>query len=534
MTVSREPGWIRGLALLSGFLYLLLAMFLPPKRFDEGIVVVGAERILHGAIPYRDFAAYYAPGQFYTLAAVFHFFGSFLLAERIWETVVRFSLCVVVFLVARALVSGRWAYLPYCVVVLFFGWCWFFGYPVVPAMLCALVGVLLLVRGWPENRPRNLLLAGIAMGLSAFYRQDVGAYAIASGVVALAMMGSGRADEAARWRASLVAGLRPLAWFALGACLALAPAAAYFVRKLSIAALYADFMVLPRLQLRYRHLPLPSVIPTWRELVAGMGLADNWFLFYVPIGVFLATAAKLVGRSFRPTGEGRAGRGRFAALLLTLFGLLLVITAITRVDILHCLAPTIPAAILFAALLAEWPRRRAWSVQALAICLVVLSVPYVLSPVYRWGLGLKLYPPWSGTSSLPRARFSHVPADQEAAAEYVRSHAPTGSPIFVANSQNQRVAGDDAMFYFLADRPVGTRYEEFEPGVVTKPSVQREIVGELERNHVDWVVLYSGFEASARGLPGPREGSTVLDDFLAGHYEGVARFGRYSILRKRP
>ncbi|MCZ6877710.1 MAG: hypothetical protein O7G29_06180, partial [Acidobacteria bacterium] len=53
--------------------------------YDEGIVVYAAERILKGEIPYRDFWGIYPPGQFYTLALAFNFFGTSLMVERIWE-----------------------------------------------------------------------------------------------------------------------------------------------------------------------------------------------------------------------------------------------------------------------------------------------------------------------------------------------------------------------------------------------------------------------------------------------------------------
>src|ERR1700751_4476719 len=42
---------------------------------DEGIVVQGAERILGGEVPYRDFFTFYTPGSFYFVALLFKLFG---------------------------------------------------------------------------------------------------------------------------------------------------------------------------------------------------------------------------------------------------------------------------------------------------------------------------------------------------------------------------------------------------------------------------------------------------------------------------
>src|SRR6266700_2472172 len=42
---------------------------------DEGIVLRGAERILAGEVPYRDFFSFYTPGSFYLVAFLFRVFG---------------------------------------------------------------------------------------------------------------------------------------------------------------------------------------------------------------------------------------------------------------------------------------------------------------------------------------------------------------------------------------------------------------------------------------------------------------------------
>ena len=81
-----------------GFVYLFLGIFQPLFLYDEGFVIHGAERVAGGAVPYRDFLAYYAPAQLYTLAGVFRVFGFSILAERIWDTLVRFGVCVFVFI----------------------------------------------------------------------------------------------------------------------------------------------------------------------------------------------------------------------------------------------------------------------------------------------------------------------------------------------------------------------------------------------------------------------------------------------------
>src|SRR6266851_586157 len=49
---------------------------------DEGILLLGGQRILDGQIPYRDFFFFYTPGSFYLLAAMFKVFGDSFVVAR--------------------------------------------------------------------------------------------------------------------------------------------------------------------------------------------------------------------------------------------------------------------------------------------------------------------------------------------------------------------------------------------------------------------------------------------------------------------
>ena len=124
--------------------------------------------------------------------------------------------------------------------------------------------------------------------------------------------------------------------------------------------------------------------------------------------------------------------------------------------------------------------------------------------------------------------------DQEDAVRYVQQKVPEGQAIFVGNAQHHEVFVNDALFYFLADRRPGSRYHHFDPGVITTATAQQEVVRDLERNRVNYVVLCSN-PVMARGLGSeiPSDsGVTLLDDFLRSEYRNVRTFGYYSIWKK--
>ena len=72
---------------------------------DEGIVLRGAERILSGQIPYRDFFTFYTPGSFYLVAALFRIFGDTFAVARISLAAAGAFCSVITFLLAKRVCS---------------------------------------------------------------------------------------------------------------------------------------------------------------------------------------------------------------------------------------------------------------------------------------------------------------------------------------------------------------------------------------------------------------------------------------------
>ena len=68
---------------------------------DEGIVLAGAERVLRGEVPYRDFFSFYTPGSFYLVALLFRVFGDSLTVARTSLAVTGASCSVITYVLAR-------------------------------------------------------------------------------------------------------------------------------------------------------------------------------------------------------------------------------------------------------------------------------------------------------------------------------------------------------------------------------------------------------------------------------------------------
>src|SRR3989339_322769 len=84
------------------FLYGYQDFDLGRYHYDEAISIYGATRVLDGCIPYRDFWTLYAPGQFYTIAAIFKIFGISTQVARLFAiTVLCLTVCGVFLLIKK-------------------------------------------------------------------------------------------------------------------------------------------------------------------------------------------------------------------------------------------------------------------------------------------------------------------------------------------------------------------------------------------------------------------------------------------------
>jgi hypothetical protein len=119
---------------------------------------------------------------------------------------------------------------------------------------------------------------------------------------------------------------------------------------------------------------------------------------------------------------------------------------------------------------------------------------------------------------IPRARgIIMEPEDRglQAAVAWVLENVPENETIFVTHYRNDQFALTNMVFYFLAQRPLPTRYQEMDQGIATTAAVQQEIIGELEAHHTRFVIVDYGMEDPG-DVP---EGSHLLDNYLTQHFK---------------
>lgn len=540
-TPEQGTTWLWPLVVFVAALVLLLSGMDPNSFniYDEGVVAFGAERLLRGDVPYRDFWAMgYVPGQFWAVAALFELFGESLLVERIWDVVVRAGITLLVFLVVQRLGSRVTAAAAALLVV---AWLWavgFHGYPLFPATLVTLCSV----RAFIEFvlRPQRhswLWLAGAFAGVTALFRHDIGFYVLATEVLTAFLvyrvsLAKSDADVAEAHSGAIAPFMRWLWPLVGGAILAGLPAALVLLWQVPFADLWEQLFVLPAtIYPLVRSLPYPSLLLPFADLIQGgvqaMPTAVLGFLnvapYYFHVVVLIGALHHVVSSWRRDGWSALSGRTLCIAFLMILLCALFLKTLV-RPGYVQ-LAQVIVMAIVLGALLLP-PRGR--------VAVVVSGLCIVLMTTFPLGKLLQGQRAREAATVQKAAPFG-VPADQAAAIKFIQANVPPGASIYVGNGRHDITVVNDVMFYFLADRPSATKHHELHPGVTTTLEVQSKMIDEIAAANVEFVVLFvSGSTRREPNLSSKSSGVLVLDEYLSAHYEHVHTLGRYVIKRRRP
>lgn len=156
---------------------------------DEGYFLELAQRVMRGAIPYRDFDTYYTPAVVYLHALTFWLSGEqSVIPVRLILAVVRTLIAVLLYVLARPLAPPPIAIIPVLIVLLVdpvpVMW---EPHPGTYANLTALVVLWSMAIFLERRRLWALALAGIFAGITYAFKQNIGVFAVFSVVGFLAL-----------------------------------------------------------------------------------------------------------------------------------------------------------------------------------------------------------------------------------------------------------------------------------------------------------------------------------------------------------
>ena len=523
-------GWIHcpiPAAILVLLCVSLLTFFVTENKqitlFDEGVILVGAERASAGAVLHRDFYFNYGPAQLYTLSFLFRIFSPSVWVERAWDALTRSCVVLFVFLLCARLGSRRVAWLAAFASLISLAHFGFHGYPVFPALASALASALCLFAVFANSRSTFWLVAGgLCTGITFLFRYDIGLFVFGTDAILMTAWLLTQSGRAGRATGALFALMRFAAGFAI---IALPLGTAYVLSGVAKDFLF-DVVSFSKSYIAMRSLPFPGLNALKRS--------PSEAAVYLPLIVMAATALAIPFSWRRKKGDPVVG---LTALLLALTGVFFAkgFIRVSTIQMAMAIISSIALIAVVAARLSSYPRfaRLAvgGAVVAAGLCTLIAGFGDLKS-------GRQNAVAWMGNADcrapagIGRLGCYTVDDSHAGAIRYIEQVTTPADTIFVGNGRHDKVFINDIAFYFLAGRVPATKWYQFDPGLQTTAQLQREIVGELSRRCPPFIVLESEWdkmeEANASAVS---SGVTILDDYLRTHFTPAARFGTIRILR---
>jgi hypothetical protein len=462
---------------------VVLAAFALPLRgllrangapMEEGFMLVFPDRVLHGAVPNKDFLYLYGPGSLWTLAGLFKVFGTSLLVERLVGLAQQLTVVFSVFALARR--WGRAAALSCALASLFFlvpsigltalAWAGAVG------LGLAALAVAAASRGGGDTNhaSRLALVAGLLAGFALLYRIDL--------VVAIAL-----SALALGWGAARAVRRR----FGVGLALGVSP---YLIHLATAGpgTVFRGMITDPLFKLRGgRHLPIP---PSWHMLDSilerfGTLVAIRWPLPKPPAPgqltiwffLLLASVALIVVAGVTAVRRDRTSVRARVLLALAGFSVGILPQAVQRADSAHldwvsCATMAfLPVAVLelVRARRPEWPTRAvATAAGGTFLAVLVFIIPnftvrtYADFAVQTFG-GHRVA---TQVTHRGRSWYTAFPKPAVELLDAVERVSKPGQRLIVGPIDLRKTPYSEAFFYYLLPQLTpGTRYVEMDPGV---------------------------------------------------------------------
>jgi hypothetical protein len=486
----------------------------------------GALRILDGQFPYVDFWTLYAPGHFFLLAGLFALLGAEVAVAMYAAVAFIAASTAVVFVILRRLGLRRASAIA--VASLFAALFWRGG----PLLSNYQPAVFLLLLGWDRllvffqrSSSGPLIAAAALFGCAAWFKHDIGAYSVIAGALALLLHRppTQHRHPTALARAGLFAGIAGLTVLPVALWVAARAGGDAYDCLLRFAA--TDFPA-------SRPERYPGFLPPGDlggSITARGRAYTEWLVHNLPAWVFATLLAFLLVHRRHLASDQRSTLVFFLALL-PLHWIAAHVQINTHIYTMGALCLFL-LALLYQNLRPSRGRLLLW-VPALALLHFPVSAagkiarlgPYSESLQYQGTRGLRVSAKQAATFA-PLIRF-------------VRKNTAEDERIYVGVHRHDAVVVSHFMLYPILGRLGCSRYDELHPAIADRQSAQAEIIASLKEHQVRCIVLWKiGWpdarldqikERRAEALPGT--GATLLDEYLADHYQQIGKFGEYRLL----
>jgi hypothetical protein len=478
--------------------------------------------------------------MFLVVALGFKLFGPSLMLLKVLSVLTECALALSVFWLARQVAPAGLAALAGLFVCT-----WMEPYSGIPnpvAVVFALLGSAAFLPALTGRGQPRVFLAGVLLGISLLLRHDVALPVLLSHAVVGSCFWFVRDDLGPLSPGERLRRLgRDGARHAAGVLAAVAGPLVWLLGQVPFRMMYEQLVLIPlTIYPVNRRLPYPWGLPKSGALLETdlflpryLPKLSGWFQFIFPFLVvgLACWALLLLGRR----REFRRGPAMpWAGLLFVLHAVLLFNQMAIRPDHWHLLPSMTACALLLVFSISVLARLgRPGPVLLLWLMLALVSV----APVAK---RLELFRDWWCADrwvslDTPRSQgiriMSGVAPQYNSLIQYLREHVPEGRRIYVGNTWHDRILQCDPMTYFLSERHSATREFHMIPGVTTRDDVQRAIILDLERESVEYIVLFAdkGWEPNASCRS---SGVFTLDRWIRSNFVLVKDYYPWTVWRR--
>ena len=543
------------LGLVGYFLIALLVQLITLRRtcgpYDEFLSLYGAERVLHGGLPYRDFWTMYGPAQFYAIAAFFKLFGVSAIAGRLYDALIRAGIACACYTLVLRLAPRRWAIAAFSIVLVWLTCIHYpaYNFPAYAALLGSLISCIFFSRYLRHRSDtRSLFLSGLIVSITTTIRHDSGFYVCLAQTLMLAWITLMMRASGESLRTAAATFVRLAARYLSGVLLIAGPVYLALLLRVGFHNLFYDLIYVPaKVYPKFRNLPFID-----RDAVALLHHPFGWqgrlgleaFIVFFPVMAILSALFCLLStrRAHSRIFDTVWQRQTFALLfLLESFFFLKGLIRVSPVQMQQTILVAVMVLMILLGHLSRFSRIPRVALYTCAAYLALCSYPlaFHLFPYARNNIADLLHPQSPDSlyqtcrrpPNLSRARCLILEPDELAAIEDIQRRTAPEDAIYVGAGRHDRIFWNDVRLYFLSGRASITPWYDLHPGVQTTLPIQNEIIDSMRRTPPKVVVINTTWDDTVE----PNDmrfssGVTALDDYIRSHYSERSSYGAIHIL----
>ena len=468
--------------ILFGTIFLTAALFIAPlgweqpNIFDEGFIVSGAMMVSRGWLPIRDLFVIYGPGQYYFIAALFELFGENLLTVRVTH-ILTLALVVASVGFCTRLTTNNKYYWPILTAIAALLMTSFTmpnaGYPAVPAVTLLFWSACGFIRWFSSRSLYYLIGSSFLLGITGLFRWDFGIFGMFSQLLTFYVVSKRMpmsTDSSATEVRCIIGPWLILTIFCFG-----------------------SFVFIGGVQRWFEEVPKFSVLDfnTWRginfirpqvdALFDALSNTDRWATTQAATNLVFSISPFILASVALALSACRMLRGRavitvsnVSAFLISLIALMLMNQMRVRPGhsqgypaYMMCM-PMI-GYILSSVFLYEGISRIWKLILFVLSCVLFIALPLLAVKDHVY---LSVFKRERSEIHLSKASFIYRSNNAKATrfwvgyeelVKYIQATTKADEPIFSGVADTSRLYMNDAMLYFLADRPSATRWVEIKP-----------------------------------------------------------------------